>query len=111
MILLQSPEEEVLRSPEREVKIRPRCLQRRGQRGPMKQDDQNIRPFEFCRVVCDKTIGVRLELPLAFELVETVVLQVEFFEAVVIEPVIVKAVVITIFVKIEIQIVLFKLVL
>ena len=69
----------------------------------MQQDDQNIRAFEFCRVVCHKTIGVRLELPFALELVKVIVLQIEFFQTVIVQTVIIA--------KVEIQIVVFKLVL
>ena len=74
----------------------------------MQQDDQNIRAFEFCRVVCHKTIGVRLELPFALELVKVIVLQIEFFQTVIVQTVIIQTAII---VKVEIQIVVFKLVL
>ena len=73
----------------------------------MQQDDQNIRAFEFCRVVGHQTIGMRLELPFAFELVKAVVLQIEFIKAIF---QIFQTIVIAIIVKVEFQIV-FKLVL
>jgi hypothetical protein len=54
---------------------------------------------------------VRLELPFALELVKVVMLQIEFFQAIVQIVQIIQTVVIAIIVKVEIQIVVFKLVL
>jgi hypothetical protein len=77
----------------------------------MKQDDQNVRALKFCCIACYKTIRVRLELPFALELVKVVMLQIEFFQAIVQIVQIIQTVVIAIIVKVEIQIVVFKLVL
>ena len=80
----------------------------------MQQNNQNIRAFELCRVVGHQTIGMRLELPFAFELVKAVVLQIEFIKAIfqifqIVQ--IFQTIVIAILVKVEFQIVVFKLVL